>query len=373
VPVNTTIAYWLSVSAKALHWQTPYSKSLLCTESGEIPTLGYSLPNPDLARTFRLLIDEGLDSIYSGTLARALVETIESGGGIVTSEDLSQYRVVERTPLSYSWGGETIYTNPPPSVGGCSLIQILEVLDDWPLDKLTPAVYVQLAKLFHGIVTDRFSLFSPGSPPPSEADLLSLTDRETVHHKYGRLKPSANTTQLCTADAQGNACSITMSMGYGSGVAIEPYGIFMDNALGELELNPAGFHALPPGQRLVSNMTPTVVLSKSSDNVLAIGTPGASRIATAIGQVLMHHIKRGHSLKQAVGDPRIHWEDGKVLYEPGITLPVDQVPSDWEVVPFEDLNMYFGGIQATACTDGELIACSDPRRAGQAAIAIPSP
>src|SRR5918912_48424 len=143
-----------------------------------------------------------------------------------------------------------------------------------------------------------------------------LTSEEYARTQRRRIFGSPHTTHVSCVDAEWAAVSITASMGYGSGIVIPGTGIPMNNTLGEPELNPRGFHALKPGERLISSMSPTVVSSASGD-VVALGSPGASRIPTAIAQALVHVVDFGMPLEAAVYAPRIHAEGDLFAYEAG--------------------------------------------------------
>jgi gamma-glutamyltranspeptidase/glutathione hydrolase len=180
-----------------------------------------------------------------------------------------------------------------------------------------------------------------------------------------RLLASPSTTHSSAVDSDGTGCAITVSAGYGSGMMVEGTGIWLNNSLGEIELNPHGLHADPPGTRLVSNMAPTVARQQAG-SVLAIGSPGADRITTANASVLHNFITLGMSLRDAVSHPRLHTEifegEWQVAYEPGV--PTGHVAG---IIArrFPDLSMYFGGVQAALWdpTAG-LFETADPRRAG---------
>jgi gamma-glutamyltranspeptidase / glutathione hydrolase len=156
-------------------------------------------------------------------------------------------------------------------------------------------------------------------------------------------------------------------MGYGSGIVIPGTGIPMNNTLGEPELNPRGFHALAPGERLISSMSPTVVSSAVGD-VISLGSPGASRIPTAIAQVLVHAVDFGVPLEAAVYAPRIHAEGDLFAYEAGAKR--GGLSRYGRVLAYDEPNMYFGGVNAVRRTaQGEFEAAADPRRSGGVAFA----
>ena len=194
-------------------------------------------------------------------------------------------------------------------------------------------------------------------------ELAALGDLQT-------LLSSPSTTHTSAVDSQGLACSISLSSGYGSGVMITGTGMLLNNSLGELELHPQGLEGLTPGTRLISNMAPTIA-RKSDGTVLAIGSPGASRITTAIAQVLINFIDLGMSLAEAVNYPRLHVEvfeeQVSIAFESG--LPLEAIPG-FVLREFTQPSMYFGGIQATLWQPATgFVAVADPRRAGGVAIA----
>lgn len=363
VSFNETQARYLSISAEPLHWFTKYSKEILSTPEGKVLPVGYPFKNPDLANTFELIAEEGSDIVYKGDIAKKITDEILSGGGIITLEDLSGYDVKIRRPLFTEYGKYKIYTNPPPSIGGSTLIQMLKVISKLSLTEYSPSMVSNMAKIIATALNDRYSCFNDGCRDFNE--LYKLTDDEYILEKYKNIVPSASTTHLSCVDDLGNACAITMSIGYGSGVAIPGTGILMDNVLGELELNPLGFHALDPGERLVSSMSPTIAYDELNNDLLVMGTPGASRIATSLMQVIVNLNNLNMSLKEALSEPRIHWEDNKFALEPGRNFNENEIPKDWEIVRFSNPDMYFGGIQCVRLSNGiNLEAASDPRRCG---------
>jgi gamma-glutamyltranspeptidase/glutathione hydrolase len=206
--------------------------------------------------------------------------------------------------------------------------------------------------------------------PATDAFLAALLDwARTSGTLTGRASPS--TVHISTLDEEGLACAVTASSGYGSGVMVPDTGIWLNNCLGELELNPQGFHALPPGKRMGSNMSP-IAARGPGDAMLTLGSPGAERITTALLQVLLNLMRVGATLEEALAAPRLHVERAaagwQAAVEPG--LPVGEI--SMPVRRFEGLSMFFGGAGAVLRqADGELVAAADPRRQG-AALVVPA-
>ncbi len=177
---------------------------------------------------------------------------------------------------------------------------------------------------------------------------------------------SPNTMHLSVATGDGTVVAITMSNGYGSGISIPGTGIPTNNSLGEPELNPAGFFAIPAGGRLVSNMSPTVVWNDAG-KTLAMGSPGASRITTTIFQGWQRFAYENMSFEDMVRAPRLHveWVDEAftLQYEPGVDVSASG--SDFRLRPFDDIDMYFGALHVAGREEsGELHALADARRHG---------
>ncbi len=159
-----------------------------------------------------------------------------------------------------------------------------------------------------------------------------------------------------------------MSNGYGSGITIPGTGVICNNSLGEPELNPRGYHAAAPGTRMVSNMAPTLARHPDGRRFLAMGSPGASRITTAIAQAWLSYALEGCSFEEAVTAPRLHLEpmpDGlRAQCEPGID-PGLLAANGYTVRPFEERDMYFGAVKLAGCdARGNLHAIADDRREG---------
>src|ERR671910_51898 len=194
----------------------------------------------------------------------------------------------------------------------------------------------------------------------TEEDLseYAAEQRRRIFTSFG----SPHTTHLSCVDGDGLAVSITASMGYGSGLVVPGTGIPMNNTLGEPELNPRGFHALLPGERLVSSMSPTVVSSEEG-GLISLGSPGASRIPTAILQTVINVVDFGMSLEEAVLAPRFHAEDDLFAYEAGArTADLDSYE---RVLSYQTPHMFFGGVNAVRRTPaGRFEAAADPRRSG---------
>ena len=216
---------------------------------------------------------------------------MQRGGGLLTAADLAAYTVVERDPLSVSWRGHRLLTNPPPAFGG-ELVALglleLEAREDWPASAGSVDHAVALAEAM--VATE-------------EARATG-----TVAGTLARRRATGGTTHISVVDADGNAASMTTSNGEGSGWLLPGTGVMANNMMGEDDLHPGGFHATEPGQRVASMMAPSLVVGPTGDVELVVGSGGSKRIRTALLQVIAGAIDQQRALTDAVESPRLHWD-----------------------------------------------------------------
>ncbi|MEJ7843304.1 MAG: gamma-glutamyltransferase [Rubrobacter sp.] len=330
---------------------------------------GEEMRFPELADTLQAVGEAGADLFYEGDLGRRISGYVLQMEGILTETDLAEYRPVVRNPMSVRHGAGEMYTNGPPSAGGPTLAQMLRVVSAYDLASMPDEEYVAaMTGAMRLALEDREAQYLDGSE--NEGVAARLTGEEYAKAQRRRIFEgfgSPQTTHLSCIDADGLAVSITASMGYGSGLVVPGTGIPLNNSLGEPELNPKGFHALEPGERLVSSMSPTVV-SSAEGGIVALGSPGASRIPTAILQTLVNILDFGMSVEEAVLAPRFHAEGDLYAFEAG--SPAADPHRFGRVLPYEEPNMYFGGVNAVRLTtEGDLEAAADPRRSGGVSFA----
>ncbi len=359
-----TSGMWFEVAEEVLRLTDEMKKNFYTGD--RVYRTGEELRFPELADTLEAVGGEGADLYYRGELARRISEYILRKGGIITLEDLATYEAVLREPLSFGYEERTVYTNGPPSAGGPTLAQMMRVISGYDLPNLPDEDYGKvLAGAMKYALEDRDRAYTELSENASVAE--RLTGEEHVRAQRARIFGSPHTSHLSCVDETGLAISITASMGYGSGIVIPGTGIPMGNTLGEPELNPKGFHSLTPGERLISSMSPTI-LSSSDGDLVSLGSPGASRIPTAILQTLVNVVDLGLALKAAVNAPRIHAEGDLFAYEAGAKKP--DLSGYGRTLTYDEPNMFFGGVNAVRRTrEGTFEAAADPRRSGGVAFA----
>jgi gamma-glutamyltranspeptidase/glutathione hydrolase len=315
---------------------------------------------PHLADSLDAIAREGARIFYEGELAKALVSHIRDGGGALTREDLRNYAAIERPSLTADIDDWTIASTPPPAIGGSVLAAMLHACADLPQSGWDEEALAQLIRVQRAALDYRKRRLDLADDIGREATrFLDLARSGGLVSRWA----SASTVHTSAVDGNGIACAVTASSGYGSGEMPPGTGLWLNNCLGELELNRRGLDAGPPGVRLPSNMAPSI--ARRPGAVMAIGSPGADRITTSMHQFLVNRLHFGMSLEEAIAHPRLHIDTSgageRLMAEPGLALPDTDLP----IIVSPELNMYFGGISATL-VDREtgFQVASDPRREG---------
>ena len=372
-PLGQASLYYLRYVHETLYGWHPPSHAAIHTDDGELDTDGLIVID-GLADTLGAIAEEGVAAFTQGEVGRLVVEDVQANGGLLTRRDLAEFVPIVRAPLTStlptSGGDWVVATNPPPAIGGVTLSAMLQLLvrggplprvwDDDLLDRLIRAQDVVLS---HRVT----ALDAADDREAAGRELLASVERG----EFDAGLSSPSTIHVSAVDDEGMACAITSSAGYGSGVMPPGTGLWLNNCLGEQELNPHGLHQWEVGARLPSNMAPTVVLGAAGER-MAIGSPGADRITTALVQVLVRFFG-GADLAESVAAPRLHLRhdrDGRVTsiaHEEDLPLPAGHADL---AEPMHANSMFFGGAAAALChDDGRLEVAGDPRRTGATRIA----
>jgi len=284
-----------------------------------------------LSDSLNHLAKEGFNDFYEGDVSKEILKTIKQEGGHVTSEDFENYKLIEDSKFDFSYKNLNLTGHAGPSIGGLMVLKYIEELNKGNSIQSLIDVYKTRK--------NNFEFFG---------------DRETtIKQEILNLSRSSSTIQVNTSDDLNNHFSITFSSGYGSGVLCPNTGMYFNNSLGEIELNPQGFLGDTKGDRLISNMSPLII--KTDDGITTIGSPGADRISSAIAQVLINY-SMNNDWKQAIDAPRFHVNgDGTVRAEPG-TLEIDK-----NITITEEYDMYFGGVCVSGFNKG-VFSHGDKRR-----------
>ena len=363
-PLSSACRYYLGYAGECVFSRSDDGFFALHDEDRTLIQRGSPVIVPHLADSLQAIADEGVRVFYEGDLARAISNHVRAGGGALTLDDLREYRAVERPSLRVAVGDWTIASTPPPAVGGSMLAAMLYACADlghreWDTAALAQLIRVQRAALDFR----RHRLDLADDVGDEAAQLLELARNGRLLSRWA----SSSTVHTSAVDDKGIACAVTASSGYGSGEMPPGTGLWLNNCLGELELNRRGLDAGPPGARLPSNMAPSIARRKGA--VLAAGSPGADRITTALHQFFVNVLQLDMSLEDAIAHPRVHVDTTtgieRLMAEPGLDLPEVDLPV--QVSP--DINMYFGGIGATLVDrESGFQVASDPRREGGTVI-----
>lgn len=363
-PLPVACHYYLRYSGKAVFGRSEDGYSALHHADGSLRGIGDTIFVAHLADSLEAIASGGADVFYRGHIGEAICQHVRGGDGALTLEDLGSYRAIPRESMVATVDHWQIATNPPPAVGGAVLTAMLLGCRDLDGDSWDAASLQSLIQVHRACLDFRRDRLDVAADVGEEAAALIAAARD------GRLVQrwtSASTVHTSAVDANGLGCSITASAGYGSGEMPAGTGLWLNNGLGELELHPEGVGSGIAGERLPSNMAPSV--ARARGKVLAIGTPGADRITTALHQVLVNRLEFKMPLEDAIAHPRLHIDTSghrdRLMAETGLDLPDTDLP----VRIFPELNMYFGGVGAALYDDTHgFEVASDPRRAGGTVI-----
>lgn len=364
-PLSGAAAEYMTYSHEVIYGWHPETAKALHHPDGSHLKEGETVHIDGMADSLSHIAAHGPDSFYTGDIGRAMAEAITSNGGLVGFDDLSEYRAVVREPLRVPFGEWGFATNPAPAIGGATVAAVLQLIRD--VDSWDAASVVRIAEALDVVLGFRRDRLDQASDIVREIARLIAT---SSGGDPSSVISSPSTVHVSTVDTNGLACAITSSAGYGSGAMIPGTGIMLNNSLGEVELNHTGLHSLAPGTRLSSNMAPSIARN-ADGGVLAVGSPGAARITSAVAETVFNFLRLGMPLDAAVSHPRIHVEtfegERTLAYEPGIeTGSIDGLSRR----PFSGPSMYFGGVTAAAWDElGGLVASADPRRTGGIAFA----
>ena len=357
---------------------TPESAALY-TPGGRKLVEGDTFRYPEMSAALERFAAEGSEPYYRGEIARAVCEWVRERGGTLGMDDMAAYEPIERVPVRTRFRGYDVLTNPPPSSGGILIGYSLGVLERLgersgvgEIVAASEAANDRRTDDFHeGLQDDEYVKRFLASD--LDAVAARIREGEWVGGQGGAGGPGeptdrlGSTTHIAVLDSVGNCASVTCSNGTGSGVVVPGTGVHVNNMLGEEDLNPHGFHRIPPGRRVSSMMAPTLAL-RDGEVVLGLGSAGSNRIRSAILQTVVRVLQDGMDAGEAVRAGRLHFEAGTVQAEPGVE---EEGLADLErrgvpVIRWKRKNLYFGGAQAVVRdpATGELSGGGDPRRGG---------
>jgi gamma-glutamyltranspeptidase/glutathione hydrolase len=357
--------------------------------------MGDTWRQPDLAWTLRQIQKKGHDGFYAGEVARRITAEMEAGGGLITAQDLADYRVVERQPVRGHFREFEIVSTPPPSSGGVHIVQMLNILEGYDLAAMghNSAAYLHhLAESMKLAYADRSRYL--GDPDFTEVPVSQLTDKAyaarqrqlidparatpSVDIAPGKMLPgeSSDTTHYSVADSHGNVVSntYTLNFSFGSHIAVPGTGMLLNNEMADFAASPGQANAfgliegeankIEPGKRPLSSMSPTMVF-RDGKPWLATGSPGGSLIITTVLQTLLNAMEFDMNIAAAAAGARVHhqWMPDKLRIERGISPDtINLLQGMGHQV--EIGNRTLGRTQSIMLDDGWLLGATDTRRPG---------
>jgi gamma-glutamyltranspeptidase/glutathione hydrolase len=363
---------------------------------------GDLLEQPELAATLQRIARDGPKGFYEGETARLIEKEMKRGGGLITRDDLKDYRAIRRTPLRGSYHDVEILTMPPPSSGGVVLLQVLNVLEGHDLKGMgfgSAAYLHHLAEAMRRAFASRARfLGDPDQVEDMPVDSLVSKQyaeslRGTIHPRKASVSEPATfswpevgteTTHVSVVDKDRNAVSLTYTLeqGYGSGIVVPGAGFLLNNEMGDFNPGPGLtdeeglIGTLPnlaaPGKRMLSNMTPSILVAKDGE-MLVLGSPGGRRIPNVVIQTVVNMLDFRMNVQEAIDAPRVHhqWLPDLLRYERnGFSPDTLDILREWgHQVEEVDSSLYtMGSVQAIMVRKDVLEGGSDRRRPDGAAV-----
>jgi gamma-glutamyltranspeptidase / glutathione hydrolase len=290
----------------------------------------------DLGQALERIRDYGHAGFYEGETARLLVEEMERGGGLITTEDLKTYQAQWTMPVVGSYKGYKVISMSPPSSGGIALLQLLQMVEDLPLREWG----WNTAASIHAMTEAQRRVYADRATWLGDPDFFEVPVRQLIHPAYNKARmetftldkatpssevlegnplamESEETTHYSIVDAKGNAVAVTTTINgsYGNKVIVAGAGFLLNNEMDDFSIKPGHpnmfglvggeANAVAPGKRMLSAMTPTI-LEKDGQLAMVVGTPGGSTIITSVFQVVVNVLEHGMNMQQAVTAPRVH-------------------------------------------------------------------
>ncbi|ECJ2284147.1 gamma-glutamyltransferase [Salmonella enterica subsp. diarizonae] len=368
-------------NSKAIFWK-----------DGEPLKKGDKLVQQDLANSLTMIAENGPDAFYKGEIARQIAQQMQQNGGLITTDDLAAYQAVERTPVSGEYRGYQIFSMPPPSSGGIHIVQILNILENFDMNKYgfgsADAIQI-MAEAEKYAYADRSEYLGdpdfvnvPWQALTSKTYAKSITGQIDINKakpsseiRPGKLAPyeSDQTTHFSVVDKDGNAVAVTYTLNttFGTGIVAGNTGILLNNQMDDFSAKPGvpnvyglvggEANAVGPKKRPLSSMSPTIVV-KDGKTWLVTGSPGGSRIITTVLQMVVNTIDFGMNVAEATNAPRFHhqWLPDELRVEKGFSPDtLKLLEQKGQKVALKEA---MGSTQSIMVgPDGELYGASDPR------------
>jgi len=373
---------------------SPESMKIFFMSGGRSYSAGEPLIQKDLAQSLREIAESGPDAFYKGDVAEKITGFMEENGGLITKGDLSSYKAIIRNPVRGTYRGYEIYSMPPPSSGGILLVEMLNMLENFPLGSYghnsARAIHL-MAECMKLAYADRSEYL--GDPDFVDVPVSRLTSKDYARKLSAKIDPEratpserispggpvpregGNTTHFSVTDKWGNAVSntYTLNFNYGSGITVPGTGILLNNEMDDFSITPGApnaygltggrLNALEPGKRMLSSMAPTIVL-RDGKPFLITGSPGGSLIITTVLQIITNVIDFGMNISEATNAVRVHhqWKPDELRIERGLSADTVNLlrRMGYNVVTGDTM----GIAESIVKTGGYIYGAADPRRPG---------
>jgi len=377
----------------------PASVAQFLPREGQPPLVGDTLRQPDLAKTLERIRDWGPEGFYRGETADLIVAEMERGGGIITLQDLAEYEAEWREPISFTYRDHTVVSMPPSSSGGATMAEMANILESYDVGSMTwhgPRMIHLYVEAWKRAYADRNHYLA--DPDFVDMPINRMTSLAYAHARASTISETAatpsteigpgmegpgegeNTTHYSIVDAAGNAVAVTTTINswYGSKVTVTGAGFVLNNEMDDFAAKPGTSNqfglvqgennAVAPGKRMLSAMTPTVVINPAGTLRMVTGTPGGGTIITTVFQTISNVLDYGMNVVDAVNAPRIHHQHlpDQIYFEPAGLDPetIAQLQAMGHTL-VERAGM--SGDAQVILVDGNILkAWSDPRRGGRA-------
>lgn len=378
--------------------QWPSTAAIFYKADGSDYQVDEILKQPELAHSLQLIAEKGTKGFYEGETAEKLVKAVQDAGGIMTLADLQHYKAVEREPVRGQYRGYEVVSMPPPSSGGVHIIEMLNVLQQFPIDQFghntAQTIHVMAETMKHAYA-DRSEYL--GDPDFYKVPVKQLTNKDyaqkiasqialnkttpSTEIKPGNLAPyeSDQTTHFSVVDKWGNAVSntYTLNFSYGSGLVAKGTGILLNNEMDDFSAKPGtpnGYglvggdaNAVEGNKRPLSSMSPTIVM-KDGKPFLVTGSPGGSRIITTTLQIIMNVIDHGLNIAEASNAARVHhqWLPDELRVETSLNRDtISLLEAKGHKVKVQSA---MGSTQSIMVTEQGIFGATDPRHSGSEAV-----
>lgn len=353
-------------------------------KNGKPYEVGDILKNPDLAKTMEKIIEDGGKSFYEGDIARAIVDSTVEAKGVMSIEDLRNYDIKVKSPISGNYRGYEILTSAPPSSGGAHIIQILNILENYDMKNIPAGS----AKYYHLLSESMKLAFADRAKFMGDTDFVKIPLNGVINKNYAKeLKNKINenksqdytegdpwkfeskdTTHYSIVDKEGNIVAVTYTVNgvFASGVVAKGTGILLNNEMDDFDTGFGKANSIEPYKKPLSSMSPTIIL-KDGKPIASLGGLGAQKIITGIAQVIIQMIDYNKDIQEAIDFPRIHDAYGELTYEGRIDKNVlKELENMGHKLKDGGEWLEYPCIQGVTMKDGILRGGADPRRDGKA-------